>query len=663
MRWIIRSLLSLILLTALAVGLLFLIPTEKIAGLATGKFKALTGRDLVIEGAIRPSVWPVLGVKTGPVSVSNASWSDEGPMFRAEGLSIAVDISALIAGEARITEIEALGPQILLERAEDGRENWVFGGENGGNVTKETPGVGKAFTLAKGSMSAGRVVFIDHKTGNRFEVTEMVAETAIPDFEGKVRLLLSAAIHDQAFDLDLTVGAFRPFLDGDVVPVEAVIAAGAARVDFMGRAGWRPLMAEGQLDADLKDLTDIAALVGQTPPALPQGLGADGIKVKGALTLTESGSVHLRGGSLRLDETALALDADLVPGADRPKLSAKVVAGALDLRGLTGGAGGGEAGGVAAEGWPRDRIDASGLGALDASIALTADAVDLGLARLGATQAKLTIERARAVFDMRQIAAYDGSLTGQFVINGRNGLSVGGDIRLAGIALQPFFRDVAGYERLIGTGDLALKFLGVGGTLDEIMQGLEGSGQIALGQGEILGLDIAGMILSLDPGHVGEGQKTIFDSLRASFTIAGGVLENDDLVMDSPLVALKGAGKIGIGARNLNYRLRATALADAEGAGGLTAPLLIRGSWADPKFRLDLEALAEEQLAEEKAALEAKAKEKAAALEAEAKEKLKEELGVVQQEGESLEDAVKRRGEEVLTDEAAEALKKLLGGN
>jgi AsmA protein len=77
---------------------------------------------------------------------------------------------------------------------------------------------------------------------------------------------------------------------------------------------------------------------------------------------------------------------------------------------------------------------------------------------------------------------------------------------------------------------------------------------------------------------------------------------------------------------------------------------------------LDLEALADEQLAEEKAALEAKAREKAAALEAEARAKLESELGIVQQEGESLEDAARRRGEEVLTDEAAKALEKLLGG-
>lgn len=662
MRWIVRSLFALLLLAVLAVGAVFLIPAEKIAGLAVGKFKALTGRDLVIEGSVRPSVWPVLGVKTGRVVISNADWSEEGPMFEAERLDIAVDMAALMQGEVKITAIEAEAPFLRLERAKDGRENWVFGGVNGGDINSGTAGVGKAFTLGRGVLRDGRLVFIDHKAGTREELSAVALDTAIPDYEGPVDLALSAVRKGQAFDLTLGIGAFRAFLDGGLVDVTAQLVAGQARVQFSGKAGWNPLAAKGDLDADLAALTEVAALAGVDAPALPKGLGAGSVAVKGAVTLSDKGSVHLRGGSVVLDGTALGVDADLTPGAARPLLAAKVVAGALDLRGLTGREAGGSGGGMAAAGWPKDRIDVSGLGVMDAAVALTADSVDLGLARLGATQVKLTIDRARAVFDIRKVAAYEGSLAGQFVVNGRKGLSVGGDLGFSDLALQPLLADLAGYERLIGRGDLRLKFLGVGNSVDEIMQGLEGSGSLALGKGEVRGLDVAGMIRTLDTGFVGEGQKTIFDSLQGSFTITGGVLQNDDLVLRSPVVTLAGAGRVGLGKRNLNYRLKATALADAAGQGGLTAPLLIKGPWADPSFTLDLEALADQELAEEKAALEAKAKEKAAALEAEARAKLEAELGVVQQEGESLEDAVKRRGEEVITDEAAKALEKLLGG-
>ena len=87
-----------------------------------------------------------------------------------------------------------------------------------------------------------------------------------------------------------------------------------------------------------------------------------------------------------------------------------------------------------------------------------------------------------------------------------------------------------------------------------------------------------------------------------------------------------------------------------------------------PNFRLDLEGIAKEKLAAEAKALEERARAEAKAAEAKAKAELErkaqEELGVVRQEGESLEDAAKRRAKEALDAEAARLLNRLLpGGN
>jgi AsmA protein len=654
MRWLVRSLFALLILVILGVGSLFLIPTEKIAGLAVAKFNALTGRELVLSGTTRPSFWPQLGVTTGPVSVSNADWSDQGPMVQAEGLSIGLDMAALLGGTVRITGIEAIAPKIVLERSKSGKENWVFGGDNGGEVTAATPGVGAAFTLDKGLIHGGTLLFIDHATGQRVEMSGIEAAVAIPDYVGAASVDLAAVMNGQPFAAVAEVGAFQAFLDGKVVPLELTITAGAAEVAFAGRAGHGPLEAEGELTADLADLAAVSALVGLARPALPEGLGADRVTVAGSLTLTAEHSAHLRGGRVELDANALAVDADLTTGGDRPKLSAKVVAGDLALAALTQG------GGAQAAGWPDSRIDVGGLGVMDAAIALTATSLDLGAVKTGAVAAMITIDRARAVFDIRKMAAYEGAISGQFVVNGRKGLSVGGDLSFAGMALQPLLSDFGGYERLIGTGDLRVEFLGVGNSVDAIMQGLKGSGALALTKGELRGLDIAGMLRSFDTSYVGEGQKTIFDSVAGSFEIADGVLRNEDLLLKSPYITATGAGDVGLGARDLDYRVKATALADDTGVGGLTAPLMITGPWAKPRFALDLEALAAEQLADEKAALEAAAQEKAAALEAEAKAKLEAELGIVQQDGETLEDAARRRAQEALDDEARRILEQLL---
>jgi AsmA protein len=230
--------------------------------------------------------------------------------------------------------------------------------------------------------------------------------------------------------------------------------------------------------------------------------------------------------------------------------------------------------------------------------------------------------------------------------------------------MQPLLADLAGYDRLIGQGDLRVKFLGVGNSMAALMQGLEGEGALSLGKGELRGLDVAGMLRSLDPNFVGEGQKTIFDSVTASFSIAGGVLSNADLKLAAPLLTATGAGTIGIGARTLDYSLRPTALAEADGSGGIMVPLLITGTWANPKFSLDLESIARERMEEEAKKLEEEAKARAKELEAEAKakleEKAREELGIEIQEGEDLEAAARRRAQEVLDAEAQKLLEGLL---
>ncbi|MGV8950396.1 MAG: AsmA family protein [Cypionkella sp.] len=662
MRWIIRSVMALVLLVVLAVGALFAIPAEKIAGVAVTKFNTLTGRVLTISGSVRPSFYPQLGVRTGPVSISNAEWSKEGPMLSAEGLSIALDLPALIAGDIKITGIEAIAPKIVLERSAKGAENWVFGGDAGGTVSTATPGVGKGFTLDKAVISGGTIVYADHQAGTRVELSAIEATATIPSYTGAAQIDLSAVLNGQSFRAKGDVAQFQEFLDGKVVGTNLDLTAGAATVGFKGRAGWATQEAQGALVSDLGDLKAISALVGVDAVALPEGLGRKSVQVSGDVTQTAAGTSHLRGGVVVLDGTKLAVEGDYT-SEGRGKISGKVTAGALNLATVAGGAGGGSGGGAQAAGWPKDRIDTSALGAMDVALSISADSLNLGLVKFGATRAKVTNERSRLVVDIAKASAYGGAIAGNFVVNGRGDLSVGGDLSFKGMNLQALLRDFGGYERLIGTGDMAVKFLSSGASVDAIMHRMQGSGSIALTRGQILGLDIGGMLRRLDTSYVGSGQKTVFDALTGTFSISGGVLHNEDLLLASSDVTARGVGDVDLGARTQTYRIKATALAEGDGSGGITAPLLITGTWANPKFALDLQALADERLAVEADKVKAAVEAKRAEVEAQARAKLESELGVVQQDGESLQDAAKRAAQDALNEQAAKALGKFLGGN
>jgi AsmA protein len=661
MRWIVGLVSAVVLVVLLVLGGIALVPTERIAGLAAAEFSRMTGRQLVIGGSVRASVWPVLGVRMQDVTVANAGWSAEGPMLQAEGLAISVELATLFGGDLRITGLEAEGLTLILERAEDGVTNWSF--DTAGDGTAEgsaTPGA-TPFTLDRAEVSGGRVLYIDHATGQRVDLAGIAADLSVPDFDGPVTLTAEAMLGEQAVAATASADNFAAAMAGRVVDANLSLAAGGSNADFEGRLGIAPPAAEGALRADLSDLRALAALTGSAVPDLPEGLGRGTRTLAGRVTLAPEGTLHLREGAVTLDGNSLTVAADVTFDGPRPRVSAQVDAGALVVPGLGGSAAAEPAGSPQDAGWPRGEIDVSALGLLDAEIALRADSLTLGPARLGRTRLLATIDRARAVIEAREMQVYGGSVGGQFVVNGRGGLSVGGDLTLAGIQMQPLLTDLARYDRLVGTGDLRLKFLGVGNSVAAIMASLEGEGKLALGKGELRGFDLLGMLRTLDPGYVGEGQKTIFDGVTGSFTMARGVLANDDLALTAPYVTATGKGTVGLGAQVIDYRIVPTALTQSDGTGGVRVPLQITGPWSAPRFALDLRALADQELAEERAKLEAAAKEAEAKAKAELEAKAAEELGVVRQEGESLEDAAKRRAEEALEEETQRVLQNLLG--
>jgi AsmA protein len=75
------------------------------------------GREVSLSGAVRPTLWPHLGVRAEGVRVGNPEWVTQGPLIAAEALSLRVPWSAVLSGEVLIDEITLVGPQITLVRS------------------------------------------------------------------------------------------------------------------------------------------------------------------------------------------------------------------------------------------------------------------------------------------------------------------------------------------------------------------------------------------------------------------------------------------------------------------------------------------------------------------------------------------------------------------
>jgi len=651
LRFLTRSIVAVLVLIGIALMVLLFLPTEKIAQIASDRFEAATGRTLSVQGDVRPAIWPQIGVKTGPVSVANADWSQQGPMLTAESVSVGVDLRALIAGDIQIRHIEIVDPEVLLEIAADGQTNWTFdqAAPTAGNATTESGEI-PAFSLDRATISNGSVTFLDNRTAARHSVAALNASITLPDFEGVANVSANGVVNGQAVSLETEISAFSAFLSDGSVPITVAAVVGASKIALDGRAGLVPLAGSGRLDADLGDMAAVFGALGMATPDIPRGLGQS-VGLSGDVTYTNQ-QLSLRAGTIQLDQNRLVGEADLNL-AGKPDLTGKFGAGALDLSSLGGsgpGARGASGGGQSATGWSKTPIDISALNLLDAEIVVQADSVALGPSNLGRTRIFSRLQDNRIEINIQELNAYDGAVSGMFVVNGRGGMSVRADLEGRSIALKPLLSQIAGYDRLIAAGNMEIDVLGSGNNMHAIMNSLNGGGSFEMSAGELFGLDLVGMLRNFDASYVGEDLSTIFDSIKGTFLVKDGVIINDNLLFASKFVSAQGSGQVGLGQQTLNYRL-APKLLTGEGK-GLTVPLIITGSWANPKFRLDLESLADQKLNIETEKLEDRAKDAVS-------KALEKQLGVTKEDGQSTEDLLRDK----LEQRAKDKLLDLLGGN
>lgn len=660
---LVKALVAVVLgLVVLLGAAVFLVPTERLAAIAADQFRAATGRSLTIDGKIGLSVFPVIGARAEGITIGNPDWAGEGALLRADEMDIGVDLLSLLSGTVAIQRVVLQSPEITLRRAADGRATWEFGSA-GADPAAEAPaadatGTGPArdVSLAEARIENGRLRYIDETTDMAVDLSDVAATLRMPEMSGPLSLEAEGQMNGQPLSVGFRAGNAALLFEGGLSAITVDLALAGAEAGFEGRVALSDLALEGQARGDLPALAPVLAALGQSGGEIPAGFRP--LSFSGQVTRTAEGQIFLRDGAVNAGQTALTAAADLSVGGARPQVNAQLSIPVLDVRGM-GGDAPAETG---SDGWSRDPIDASAVGAVDGDISLSIGELRSDSGTFGPIRLRSTLDNSRAVTEIREARIFGGGVTGQFIVNNRSGLSTRADVQVSGVSLLQLLRDTAGFERLEGTAEGRLDLLGSGGSLHAIMNSLQGDGQLAFADGQILGLDLAGMLRNLDLGYVGEGASTIYNSITGSFSVADGVLRNDDLLFDSPRVQVTGEGQVGIGAQTLDYRVVPSALRDEDG-NALRVPLMVTGPWSAPRFRLDMEALARERLDEERERLEALAREEAERLEerarAEAEAKIEDELGVQREEGEALEDTLRRGVEERL----GEGLRGLLGGN
>jgi AsmA protein len=620
-----KLLLALLAIVVLVVAIVliapFLIPVDTYKDQVAKQVKAQTGRDLTIGGDLSLSILPRTQLTAGQVAFSNADWAGADSMARFERMQIRVNPFALLSGELQVESFVLQQPVINLAKSQDGRGNWQFAKAAGDGAPEEDTGGGQAGGAGAGTgplqdiglndvrLVDGTVTYTDQATGQTTELTGVNMTVQLTTLDAPMTADGKLTWNGETLNVTLETGPPRRLMAGEQTDVKLQLASNPVDLSFDGAlVNAAPRRLQGQVDLDVPSVKGLAKWAG-SPIEAPEGT---------LETFKLAGTVDAKGQTYGFSADTIVFDkiegegrfaADLT--GKKPRLSGELNLQQMNLtpylpaptepadgQQQAGGDGDGTKGKPAE--WSDQPIDLSPLHLVNVDFDLSVEGIQAREVTVGRSAIRMQLADGRLQADLSELNLYQGQGKGRVVVNARQDTpSIAKVFQLKGLNAKPFLTDVAGFERLEGTGAMQIDVQASGRSQKAIVEDLDGTGAINFQDGAITGINLAAMVRNVKSAfqNAGETQKTDFAELSGTFTITDGVLENDDLILLNPLLRVRGAGQADIGARTVNYRLTPKAVATTKGQGGqvqeqgVAVPVIVEGPWHDVSYRPDLKSL------------------------------------------------------------------------
>ncbi len=217
---------------------------------------------------------------------------------------------------------------------------------------------------------------------------------------------------------------------------------------------------------------------------------------------------------------------------------------------------------------------------------------------LQAKQGKISINN--------QLDLYSGQLQGNVQLNASQlPVQLRLDENLQQVSLQPLLNDVAQVDLLAGTTAAQLQLNSAFETPDQIMQALNGTIAMQMRDGVVNGFNLgrvlrqAKAIIKGDSAPPEEPLQSDFSSLTMKFLAQNGILQTEDLLMESPLLRVDGTGQIDLPQQTLDLRLNTMVVNTSTGQegkslqelSGIGIPVLLSGTFNSPQVEPDMKVL------------------------------------------------------------------------
>lgn len=246
--------------------------------------------------------------------------------------------------------------------------------------------------------------------------------------------------------------------------------------------------------------------------------------------------------------------------------------------------------------------DLTALKGLDVKGSIVIDKFKAANAKMQNVTAKFSVNRGVAELTSFSSKLYGGSITAKAKLDARSTPATYTAVKnIKGVKVQPLLIDVAGNDKLEGTGNIDVNIQGKSLTSTGIKKNLAGTVNINFADGAVNGINVAQMIRENYARFKGQSldgvqgpQKTDFSAMKATLKLAGGVVSTNNMYAESPLLRVSGEGSANYINETVDFLIRTSVVGTLEGQGGqsidelrdVTIPIKVTGAWTEPRFAL-----------------------------------------------------------------------------
>jgi AsmA protein len=672
-----------VLIVVAAVVLPFVVDPNDYKDKITTAVRDKTGRTLEIGGDISLSVFPWLGLDIGQTQFSNAAGFSDPWMASMDSVQVRVKLLPLLKKQLEIDKVRLSGMQLNLAKDKSGKTNWADltaaaeskdKEEEQADERGEGPGL-ESLAIGGIDISDAQLVWDDRQAGARYEINDLSVTTgeiaaaepfdldigfsiaaSEPEVAGQFKFSGELLIADSLKALDVTGARLNLDASGDGVPggkLQLALATDMALdleaqtlalpelvVETLGMKLTGNVAGTG-ITGDKSAFNGVLKVAGFAPRDVFKALGMDapettdaGVLGKADAALTWNASTkHFAVSDLKLhlDDTSVTGNAR-VDSFDAPAIGFTLAVDSIDLDRYMPPA--------PAEGESADKSQGAaeppqleGLRKLNLNGKLTV--AKMKATGLSYNDVVLQLKARDGVVRMHPIGAklYSGSYNGDITLDARGKTpKVSVNEKVSGVQAGPLLKDLIGDDKLLGTANVQATFTGSGLTPDELRRTVSGNASFSFTDGAVKGVNIAALIRKAQAAYKGQPapaddqpNQTDFAVMSGSAVVTNGLVRNDDLSLQSPLLRITGKGQTHLAEETIDYTLTTKIVGSLEGQGGkdlaelkgIAIPVHVGGTYSKPSYRPDLASVLTEAAKE-------KVKEK---VEEKVQEKIQDKIG------------------------------------